>query len=111
MNIENDTDVRTELSGTIKLPLKKKNAKREPENGNLIYLGPTITGAARHGTVFKDGILPKNTQEFIAEFPQMIRLFVEVDKMPEAVMEIRKKQGVLGAIYDQVEAHFMRRSL
>lgn len=85
-----------------------KTAKKK---GDLMYLGPTITGAARRGTVFKDGILPKKAQECIAELPQMERLFVEVDKMPEAVRELRKKQSALKAVYNQVAAHFMRRNL
>lgn len=76
------------------------------KKGNRMYLGPTIIGAARHGTVFKDGVLPKKAQEYIAEFPVMEKLFVAVDKTPEAVRELRKKQSSLGAVYDQVEARF-----
>lgn len=84
-----------------KVPVVKMKKK-----GDLMYLGPTIIGAARRGTVFRNGILPKKAQECIAEFPQMDRLFVEMDRIPEAVREIRKKQGVLKTIYAQVEAHF-----
>lgn len=80
------------------------------KKGDLMYLGPTITGAARRGTVFKDGVLPKKAQECIAELPQMNRLFVEVDKMPEAVRELRKKQSALRAIYNQVAQKFVRRT-
>ncbi len=80
------------------------------KKGDLMYLGPTITGAARRGTVFKDGVLPKKAQECIAELPQMDRLFVEVDKMPEAVRELRKKQSALRAIYNQVAQKFVRRT-
>lgn len=86
-------------------------AAKAKKKGNLMYLGPTITGAARRGTVFKDGILPPKAQECIAELPQMERLFVEVDKMPEAVRELRKKQSALGVIYNQVASHFMHRNL
>lgn len=77
---------------------------------DLMYLGPTITGTARRGTVFKDGILPKKVQECIAELPQMARLFVEIDKMPEAVKELGKKQSALVAIYNQVAQKFVRRT-
>ncbi len=81
-------------------------AEVEKKGGDLMYLGPTITGVVKRGTVFKDGILPKRAQEYITEFPQMERLFVKVDNAPEAVKELRKKQGVLSAVYDQVAAHF-----
>lgn len=84
--------------------------KTAKKTGDLMYLGPTITGVARRGTVFKDGVLPKKAQECIAELPQMDRLFVEVDKMPEAVRELRKKQSALGAIYNQVAQKFVRRT-
>lgn len=86
-------------------------AAKAKKKGSLMYMGPTITGVAKRGTVFKDGILPRKAQECIAELPQMERLFVEVDKMPEAVRELRKKQSALGVIYNQVESHFMHRNL
>lgn len=81
-------------------------AEKPEKKGDLAYLGPTITGAARHGTVFKNGILPEKAQECIAELPQMFRLFVGVDKMPEAIRELKKKQSTLRAVYDQTVAHF-----
>ncbi len=74
--------------------------------GGLMYLGPTITGVVRHSTVFKDGTLPKEVQECIARLPVMERLFVEVDKVPGAVKELRRGQGVLGTVYARAEAHF-----
>ncbi|MDE7299919.1 MAG: hypothetical protein K2N94_14050 [Lachnospiraceae bacterium] len=76
------------------------------KRGDRMYLGPTITGVVRHGTVFKDGVLPKRATECIAELPVMERLFVETDRMPEAVTELGKKQSALGAVYAQVAEHF-----
>lgn len=76
------------------------------KKGDLMYLGPTVAGAARHGTVFRNGILPKGAQECIAELPMAERLFVEVEKAPDAVKELRKSQSALGTVYAQVEAHF-----
>lgn len=86
-------------------------AHTEKKKGDLMYLGPTIIGAARHGTVFKSGVLPKKAQECIAEHPQMSRLFVELDKTPDASRELRKKQSALGAIYDQTAEHFNAQKL
>ena len=76
-----------------------------------MYLGPTITGVARHGTVFKDGVFPEKAQKCIKEFPQMLHLFVELNKMPEAVRDLRKKQSVLGTICDQTKAQFNAQKL
>lgn len=96
--------------------MSKKNSAEpasavdQKKKGDLMYLGPTIIGAARRGTVFKDGVLPKKAQECIAEFPMMERLFVEVDNAPEAARELRKKQSALGAVYGQVAQKFTRRT-
>lgn len=86
-------------------------AAKAKKKGDLMYLGPTIIGVARHGTVFKDGILPEKAQKCIKEFPQMLHLFVEINKMPEAVRDLRKKQSVLGTICDQTKAHFNAQKL
>lgn len=84
----------------------KASVAEVEKNNDLMYLGPAITGVVKRGTVFKNGILPKRAQECITEFPQMERLFVKVDNVPEVVKELRKKQSALGAIYNQVVAHF-----
>lgn len=93
-----------EAEVTLKeLPRPDMRAKKR---GNLMYLGPTINGVARHGTVFKDGVLLRRAQECIAALPAMDRLFVEAGKVPEAVKELKNKQSVLGTIYAQAEAQF-----
>ncbi len=79
---------------------------RAGKKKNKMYLGPTINGVARHGTVYKDGVLPSRAQECIAALPAMDRLFVEVGRVPEAVKELKNKQGVMGTIYTQVAAQF-----
>lgn len=86
------------------VPVEKTKKK-----GDLMYLGPTITGVVKRGTVFKDGVLPKKAQECIAELSMMERLFVELDKMPEMLRELGKKHSALGAIYGQVAQKFARR--
>lgn len=79
---------------------------RVKKKGDLMYLGPTITGVARHGTVFKDGILPEGAKKCVSELPMIERLFVELEKIPGAVKELRKKQSALGAVYEQTAKHF-----
>ncbi len=85
---------------------KQRAASERTKKGDMMYLGPTIAGAVQHSTVFKGGVLPKEAQERIDELPMMGRLFVEVDKVPGAVKELRRGQSVLGTVYAQVEAHF-----
>lgn len=92
------------------VPDAAAHVEKAKRKSNLMYLGPTIVGVARRGTVFKSGILPKEAQDCIAELPIMERLFVEMDKMPEAVKELRKRPSALGMVYDQVEAHYAQKS-
>lgn len=83
--------------------------KNEPEKAktNVMYLGPTITGAVRHSTVFKDGVFTDKVKKCVAELPVMARLFVPIEELPAAIKELNKSQSVLGAIYAQVVNKFM----
>lgn len=86
-----------------------EEAAEKDGTGNVMYLGPTIEGIVRHGTVFKDGILPEKAQECIKELPSLRRLFVSVDRMPEAVRELRTKSA-LAAVYEHTAIKFARRT-
>lgn len=77
--------------------------------GNVMYLGPTIEGVVRHGTVFKNGILPEKVKECMKELPSLKLLFVPADRMPEAVRELRKKSA-LAAVYEHTAIKFARRT-
>lgn len=92
-------------SGMNEKVVNKSEIKPE-KRGNLMYLGPTIIGAARHGTVFKDGILSKKVQECITELPALEKLFVEVDKVSESVRALRDEQSALRVIYEQAKVRF-----
>lgn len=97
------TEVKSEPKETIKKP-KEVSAK-----GNLMYLGPTITGVVRHSTVFKDGELPKKATQCIEQFPVMERLFVELDSVPKTMKELNKKESAIKTVYDLVAQKFSRR--
>lgn len=92
----------------VKTEAPVKETKQEQKE-NIVYLGPTITGVARHSEVFEDGVLPDKAQKSIAEFPMMERLFVKISEMPEAVKELRKEQSVLSTIYKQTENKYQTR--
>lgn len=85
---------------------KKPAADTAKKQGNLMYLGPTIVGVVRHSVVFKDGVLPEKVKNCIKELPMMEKLFVDVEKIPEAIKELNKKQSALGTIYTQVKKKF-----
>ena len=73
---------------------------RPEKKGNLVYLGPTITGVVRHSDVFEDGVLPERTQKCVADFPMMERLFVQIDRKRQSVDDTgtqESKQGTAQA--------------
>lgn len=83
---------------------KKKAAVKKA--GNLMYLGPTITGVVRHSTVFKDGVLPQKVNECVEQLPIMKKLFVTMEELPKASKELKKEQSALKTIYSQVAKKF-----
>lgn len=85
------------------------SATKAKQKGNVVYLGPTISGVIKHSTVFLDGILPEKVQECVSNFPMMRRLFVSTGEMAAAVREISKQQSALGAIYAQTAQKFSGR--
>lgn len=85
---------------------KKKAAAKKAKQGNLMYLGPTITGVIRHSTIFKDGVLPEKVSECVGQFPIMKKLFVTMEELPRAVKELKKEQSALGTIYSQTAKKF-----
>ena len=85
---------------------KKAPAAKKVKQGNLMYLGPTITGVIRHSTIFKNGVLPARVKECVEAFPVMKKLFVPMAEIPNAVKELRKEQSALGTIYAQTAKKF-----
>ena len=82
---------------------KTSTAKKQ---GNLMYLGPTITGVVRHSTIFKNGVLPQKLNKCVVEFPAMKRLLVAMEDVPKATKELVKEQSALAAIYAQTDKKF-----
>jgi hypothetical protein len=84
-------------------PVKEapKPVKQEKKE-NVVYVGPTVIGVAKSGSVFKDGILPAKAQECISELPMMKRLFVPQSQYVGAAKELSEKQSALSAIYREV---------
>lgn len=85
------------------MPAKTAGTASAKKQADLMYLGPTISGVVTHSTVFRNGVLSENVKKRIDELPMMKKLFIELDKIPEARKELYKKQSALSAIYSQVE--------
>ena len=77
------------------------------KQGNLMYLGPTITGVVRHSTIFKNGVLPQKVNECVEQFPAMKKLFVSMEEISGAVKELKKEQSALATIYSQTAKKFI----
>lgn len=88
------------MSTTKKVPVTKKQ-------GNVMYLGPTITGVVRHSTIFKNGVLPQKVTECVEQFPAMKKLFANMEEIPSAVKELNKEQSALATIYAQTAKKFI----
>lgn len=85
---------------------EKKKITVKKTQGDLMYLGPTITGVVRHSTIFKNGVFTKKVSECVEQYPAMKKLFVEADGISNAVKELRKDQSYLKTIYSQVAKKF-----
>ena len=82
---------------------KKTPAKKQ---GNLIYLGPTITGVVRHSTIFKNGVLPEKLNKCVEEFPAMKKLLVSTEEISMVTKELMKEQSATATIYAQTDKKF-----
>ena len=86
------------MSAKKKAPVKAQ--------GNLMYLGPTITGVVQHSTIYKNGVLPQKVTDCVEQFPVMKKLFVPVEDIPKAMKELQKEQSVLATVYSQTAKKF-----
>lgn len=101
---KNDTVAAPVSEAAAKTDVKHVTEKKK--QGNVMYLGPTITGVIRHSINFKDGVLPDKVKECVDQFPAMKQLFVSTDEIPAAVKELSKAQSALKTIYSQVSKKF-----
>lgn len=103
---KNDTVADPVSEAAAKTDVKQIADTEKKKQGNVMYLGPTITGVVRHSTNFKDGVLPDKVKECVNQFPVMKKLFVSIDEIPAAVKELNKDQSALKTIYSQVSKKF-----
>jgi len=67
----------------------------------VVYVGPTINGVAKHGTVYEGGI-PKELQAAVKEKPLLEKLIVKSSDFAEAQKSIIRKSGVYYEAYKSI---------
>ena len=95
---------RVETPKGTKMPEEAKE-----ETGNMMYVGPTIQNLIRYGTVFANGVLTEKMNAVVAEFPAAAKLFVPVEKIPDAMKSLHEKNSALAAISDRMVHKYNKR--
>lgn len=70
---------------------------------NMLYIGPSIRGVVRYGSVFSGGI-PARLEKLAEKKPIIKKLIVPVSEMEEAVRSSREEGSVIAVAYDRVSA-------
>lgn len=72
----------------------------EEKRSAVIYLGPSITGVAVTGTIYKNGLTPQ-MQKLKEELPAMGRLLVTVEHTAKMRKELRDPQSAASVCYQK----------
>ena len=91
-------------------PVVQKEIKPEAPKENLMYVGDTIPGVVRHSTVYADGVFTPAIDKCIEACPLMVRLFVRIDDIPEALKKVKEQYSPLYVINKEVVSKFIRRN-
>ena len=76
---------------------KKKTEERR------LYVGPTIYGIARHGSVYIG--IPSGVETARKDVPDLINLFIPITDYGKASEQIRKGTGYIGVAYRHAEIY------
>lgn len=80
----------------------KKQSKAPAQAGTVVYCGPTIPGVAKQYTFFQGGI-PAALSAAADRLPALGGLVVPLDQLPEAMRQLREKQGPIYALFRKVQ--------
>lgn len=67
----------------------------------VMYLGPTVPGVVREGTIF-DGDIPENVEKFKKKNIHFARLLVRMDKSLQARQQLEEEGSVLAVAFSFV---------
>jgi len=76
----------------------KKKKKPDAPSASVVYCGPTIPGVAKQYTIYSNGVAPALSAA--AETHPVLRgLIVPLDKLPEALRQLRERSGSIYTLY------------
>ena len=79
-----------------------------PEKRSLMWVGPTIKGIARHGTVF-DGEFPPGLNRALRDFPAGRILLVPLDGADKALADVKSGKGAVSMVSTRMMRMYSRR--
>lgn len=75
----------------------------EKTEDRRLYVGPTIYGVARHGSVYIG--IPSGVEAARKDVPDLINLFIPITDYGKASEQIRKGTGYIGVAYKHAEVY------
>lgn len=87
-----------DVKATVKPAEKKKTEKRR-----LLYVGPTIYGVARTGSVYIG--IPSAVENVRKDVPDLVNLFIPITDYGKAMEQIRKGVGYIYVAYRHAEVY------
>ena len=76
--------------------------KRLIKAKRVIYLGPTLPGVAKEGTVYIDGVTIK-LEEACKKLPQIKEFIVPMDEYDKVSGRIKASDDAMSSIYDDIK--------
>ncbi len=77
---------------------KKDQPAPAEQTGPVVYCGPTLPGAARQYTVYRNGI-PSPLAAALEARPALRGLLLPLDRLPEARNAINRRSGPIYSLY------------
>ena len=101
------TKVSTRKQGAKRQAAPAAEAKAKPEEEKTeerrLYVGPTIYGVARTGSVYIG--IPSGAEEVREDVPDIVHLFIPITDFGKAQEQIRKGTGYIGLAYGHALAY------
>lgn len=85
-----------------------KRAQKATTKGSakeaVMYIGPSVTGVAVKGTLYKEGKLPELLKKKIEEIPVLASLLVPVSRLTQTTKERRDPKSEISTCYANAAA-------
>ena len=78
--------------------MAKKQKQAEAPGATVVYCGPTIPGVAKQYTIYSNGTAPA-LSEAAENHPVLRSLIIPLDKLPEAMRQLRERSGTIYTLY------------